>query len=79
MMATLGASMRSRHVKSRPCLIAIPKVGRYPGRMVERRISFRSLTGGSGWPSTAPGERANPLPAAGSEEVAATLVTPGRA
>src|SRR5881394_3301142 len=79
MMTTLGAPERSRQVKSRPCLIAMPRVSRKPGEIVDRTAMVRSLTGGNGRPSTAAGERVLPLSDAGRFEAADALVTPGSA
>src|SRR2546421_2367841 len=79
MITALGAPARSRQVKSRPCLIGMPRVSRKPGLIVERTAIVRSLTGGNGRPSTAAGERVLPLSDAGRFEAAAAVVTPGSA
>ena len=77
MMTTSGAPGRSRQLKSRPCLIGMPSASKKPGEIVERTAIVRSLTGGSGRPSTAAGERVFPLSAAGRFEAAEAWVTPG--
>ena len=79
MMTTLGESGRSRQLKSRPCLIGMPSASKNPGEVVERTAMVRSLTGGSGRPSTAAGERVFPLSEAGRVEAAEAWVTPGSA
>src|SRR5205807_1399514 len=78
-MTAPGVSARSRQLKSRPCLIGMPRVSRKPGEMVERTTMVRSLTAGNGRPSTAAGDRVLPLSDAGKFEPADALVTPGSA
>ncbi len=77
MMTARGASGRSRQLKSRPCLIGMPRASKNPGEVVERTAMVRSLTGGSGRPSTAAGERVFPPSAEGRVEAAEAWVTPG--